>query len=125
MLALGRKSLSVTFRSIDCHTPDMLIELPASQTMEKTGDIFNPEYYIVEKDTGIVYRKEQFLEGSSIPTELIVRDKRFTKKEIINLCSDVGLRVLSAQFVSAGNWDKPLSPNNEKAKEILLICEKK
>lgn len=93
--------------------------------MEKTGDIFDPDYYIIDVDTGVVYRKEQFLEGSSMPEEFIVRDKRFTQDEIIQLCSDVGLKVLTSRFVSAGKWDTPLSANHDKAKEILLVCQKK
>lgn len=101
-----------------------LLELPASQTMEKTGDIFDPEYYIIDTDTGIIYRKEQFLEGSSIPEEFIVRDKRFTNEEITNLCLDVGLKVLKTQYVCAGKWDTPLAAHHDKAKEILLVCEK-
>lgn len=101
-----------------------LLELPASQIMEKTGDIFDPEYYIIDKETKVIYRKEQFLEGSSIPEEFIVRDKRFKKDEIIKLCSDAGLNVLRSQFVGAGNWETSFPPTNDKAKEILLICEK-
>ena len=117
------KNVAKKFFSLKTES-NMLLKLPASQTMEKTGDIFNPEYFIIERDTSIVYRKEQFLKGSSIPTELIVRDKRFTKEEITCMCSEVGLRVISAQYVCAGKWDRPLSSNDEKAKEILLICEK-
>ena len=101
-----------------------LLELPASQTMEKTGDIFDPEYYIIDTDTGIIYRKEQFLEGSSIPEEFIVRDKRFTNEEITNLCLDVGLKVLKTQYVCAGKWDTPPAAHHDRAKEILLVCEK-
>ncbi len=103
---------------------NQLLNLSPSQTMEKTGDIFDPEYYIIDRDTGVVYRKEQFLEGRSIPEEFIVRDKRFTKQEIQQLCSDVGLKVLKSAFVSAGKWDKPLSAKDDKAKEIVLVCEK-
>src|SRR5437660_5445797 len=49
--------------------PDKLLALSASQTMEKTGDIFDPQYYMIEKHSGIVFRKEQFASGNALPAE--------------------------------------------------------
>lgn len=111
------------FFSFKTH-PDALLRLPPSQIMETTGDIFNPAYYLVDKETRIVYRKEQFLSGSSLPDELIVRDRRFSDDEIKEMCKNVGLKVLWSRYVSAGNWKTPLSSTDEKAKEILILCEK-
>ncbi len=74
------------------NNPDILLDLPPSQTMEETGNIFNPNYYAVDTDTQIVYRKEQFLYGE-LPQELLVRDRRFRKTEIIEMCISVGLCV--------------------------------
>ena len=54
-----------------------LLDLPPSNTMESTGNIFNPDYYMVDVKTHVVYRKEQFSRGTNIPTECIVRDRRF------------------------------------------------
>ena len=104
--------------------PNALLDIIPSQTMEKTGDIFNPDYYLVDKQTCIVYRKEQFLLGSALPDELIVRDRRFRKNEIEAMCNSVGLNVLWSRYVNAGKWDISLSPTDEKAKEILVLCEK-
>jgi SAM-dependent methyltransferase len=51
---------------------DRLLKLPASRTMEKSGNVFNPEFYMVDEITGIVYRKEQFKEGTDLPVQLLV-----------------------------------------------------
>ena len=102
--------------------PDKLLELPASNIMEKTGDIFNPEYYMIDTDTKVVYRKEQFKEGYPLPVELIVRDRPYLKEDIERMCENVGLEVVWTKFVRAGNWDEDLDRHNERAKEILVLC---
>jgi len=104
--------------------PNKLLDLPASQIMETTGNIFDPDYYMIEDDTNIVYRKEQFLSGNDLPVELIVRDKRFTKAEIESMCESVGLKVLFSRFVNARNWEVELNPTDKAAKEILVKCIK-
>jgi len=103
--------------------PDKLLQLTASRTMEQTGDVFNPAYYMIDRDTGVVYRKEQFAAGTKLPAELIVRDRRFFKEEIEAMCAAVGLTVLWSRFVRAGAWEIPLSSDDDRAKEILLLCE--
>lgn len=105
--------------------PNKLLNIKPSQTMEKTGNIFDPDYYLMDTETGVVYRREQFREGRSLPVELIVRDKRFYDKEICNLCQSVGFIVDSIRFVNASNWDNELSPTDSKAKEILIKLIKK
>ncbi|GAF83401.1 unnamed protein product, partial [marine sediment metagenome] len=85
--------------------PNELLDFPASQTMERTGAIFNPDYYIIDKDTCVVYRKEQFLSGNSLPTELIVRDRRFRKEDIEQMCDNAGLEVL---WLTNVNYKFPL-----------------
>jgi len=102
-------------------TPDALLKLPASHTMERTGDIFDPEYFLVDTASGVVYRKEQFDRGRSLPEELIVRDRRYTKESIIQLCQDAGFRIVWARYVRAGTWH--IDRNAESAKEILVLCE--
>lgn len=104
--------------------PDKLLDLPASKTMETTGNIFNPDLYMIDRDTRIVYRKEQFSEGTELPTELIVRDRRYTEDEIVQMCQSAGLQVLWSRFVQAGHWETALAGNDRKAKEILLFCKK-
>lgn len=105
--------------------PDKLLQLPASSTMEKTGNIFNPDYYMIDSDTSVVYRKEQFTSGSSLPEELIVRDRRFRKEEIEGMCKIVGLDIVWTRYVSAGRWNIPLDKHDSSAKEILVLCRRR
>jgi len=104
--------------------PDKLLALKPSATMEQTGDIFDPEYYMLDSDTNIVYRKEQFSAGTSLPAELIVRDRRYRKDDIETMCRTAGLEVLWSRFVRAGRWDQPVDHDHDRAKEILLYCRK-
>jgi hypothetical protein len=104
--------------------PNKLLALKPSQTMERTGDIFNPDYYMLDSETNIVYRKEQFAEGTSLPAELIVRDRRYRKDDIETMCKVAGLEVLWSRFVRAGHWDEPLEDDSDSAKEILVYCRK-
>jgi 2-polyprenyl-3-methyl-5-hydroxy-6-metoxy-1,4-benzoquinol methylase len=105
--------------------PDELLGLAPSPTMETSGEIFNPDYYMIDSETNVVYRKEQFFGSQDeLPTELIVRDRRYYKEEIEDMCRQVGLEILWTRFVHAGNWEDPLNHDDENAKEILLLCRK-
>jgi 2-polyprenyl-3-methyl-5-hydroxy-6-metoxy-1,4-benzoquinol methylase/GNAT superfamily N-acetyltransferase len=101
-----------------------LLELTASNTMQKSGDIFNPDYYMIDEDTNIVYRREQFNIENQLPRELIVRDYRYTKIEIEQMCKDVGLEIMFSRYVQAGKWEIELEATDKKAKEILILCQK-
>jgi hypothetical protein len=92
--------------------------------MENTGNVFDPDYYMLDTDTQVVYRKEQFEQGSLLPTELIVRDRRYTPREICNLLSAVGLKIEWVRCVRAGDWETGLDPEHDHAKEILILCRK-
>ena len=105
--------------------PQELLELEASDTMEKTGNVFDPKYYLIDRDTNLVYRKEQFSEGTHLPEELLVRDRRYTKAEIEHLCDQAGLTVRWARFVRSGKWEEPLPGESDVAKEILVLCTKR
>jgi SAM-dependent methyltransferase len=104
--------------------PDRLLSLRPGTIMETTGNIFQPDFYLIDEDTQIVYRKEQFVHGQSLPRELLVRDKRFTKEQIEALCARAGLDVLWSRFVRAGRWRDALPRLDRNAKEILVICRK-
>lgn len=104
--------------------PDKLLSLAPSNTMEKSGNVFNPEYYLIDRDNKIVYRKEQFRNGEDLFEELLVRDRRYTIEEITHMCVLVGLQVKWTKFVRAGHWDESLDRESEKAKEILVMCQK-
>lgn len=102
--------------------PDALLSLPASTIMEQTGNIFDPKYYMIDSETDIVYRKEQFMHSDALPEELIVRDRRYTLVQIIDACTSVGLEVVWARRVNAGNWDIDQPEGSSRAKEILVFC---
>src|ERR1017187_104280 len=104
--------------------PNRLLELQPSQTMERSGDIFNPDYYMIDRMTRIGYRKEQFAEGSELPVQLLVRDRRYFKAEIEAMCQTAGLQVLWSRFVRSGHWDVPVKPCHDRAKEILVLCRR-
>jgi 2-polyprenyl-3-methyl-5-hydroxy-6-metoxy-1,4-benzoquinol methylase len=104
--------------------PDRLLGLPASRIMEKTGDVFNPKFYMIDRDTRVVYRKEQFATGEDLFEEMIIRDRRYTEEQIRQYCAGVGLEVIWMRFVRTGKWNEPLERNSDKAKEILLLCRK-
>ena len=53
--------------------------------MQTSGEVFDPKYYFFDPETSLVYRKEQF-EDEQLPTELIVRDRRYSRKQIEDLC---------------------------------------
>lgn len=101
-----------------------LLNLKASDIMEKTGNIFDPQYYLVDTKTHLVYRKEQFKMGQNLPVELIVRDRRFTKDEIVSMCQEVGFSVIETKYTNASGWKNEYDAKNKRAKEILLICKK-
>ncbi len=104
--------------------PNELLKLEASRTMETTGNIFNPDFYLVDEKTHIVYRKERFEEGRELPIELIVRDRRYTLEEIKNICIQNNLKLDFARFVNSSNWESGLEPTDIRAKEILFKCTK-
>jgi 2-polyprenyl-3-methyl-5-hydroxy-6-metoxy-1,4-benzoquinol methylase len=115
---LCKNSFSITAE------PDQLLSLQPGKIMEKTGDVFDPHFYLVDRETEIVYRKEQFIEGESLPTELLIRDRRFRPTQIQELCKQAGLEVLWFRYVHAGGWRDPLASNDDRAKEILVMCRK-
>lgn len=104
--------------------PKPLSDLRPSSIMETTGNVFDPDFYLIDTDTEIVYRKEQFKEGEQLPAEMVVRDRRYRKEEIERLCQEEGLFVNWSRFVQTGHWENDLSPTDPNAKEILVLCTK-
>ncbi len=103
---------------------DKLLNLPASNTMEETGNVFDANYYMIDTETHLVYRKEQFTKGFELPVELIVRDRRFTMEEIVAMCKKAGFSVAWTQYANAADWREKYKSTDLHAKEILLICQK-
>ena len=114
------ESIALHHESIS-KNPDALLKLPPSDTMQASGNVFKPEYYLINKDDGLVYRKEQFTSDNDMFAEYLVADRRYKKDEIITLVEAEGLKVEESRYVQAGHWDTALSSTDAKAKEILLI----
>lgn len=106
-------------------TPQALLRLQASNIMQSTGNVFNPEYYLLDTSTQLVFRKEQFEMDGELSSEYVIADYRFTRSQIINAFESNGFKVLSAEYVKLGAWDKPLGKTDDAGKEILLVAEKR
>lgn len=104
--------------------PKRLFKLKASNTMQSTGDIFNPEYFVMDTQTKLVFRKEMFTDDGYLDSEYIIRDKRYTLEEISKKLTKCGFKIVESRFVQAGHWEVPLKNTDLKAKEILLVVQK-
>ena len=105
-------------------TPDALQRLRPSSTMQTTGAIFNPDFYLLDDETGVVYRKEQFDGDGKPPAEFVVRDRRYTQGDITRMCEEAGLRLCWQRPVPLGSWRTELEPEDDRAKELLFLVEK-
>lgn len=73
---------------------DELARLKPSKIMQNSGNIFSPDYYLLETSTGVVYRKEQFENEDELSAEYVIRDKRYDCDEICNLLESEGFGIL-------------------------------
>ena len=103
---------------------NQLFSLVPQSTMEKTGDVFNNDGILIDADTNVCYRREQF-KGShgDLPREFIVRDRRFTMPQIKELLEKCGLQVVFSRYVKAGAWNVDFKA--DETKEMLLVCKKR
>jgi len=102
-----------------------LEKLPPSHTMERTGDIFDPGFLVYYD--GIHYRKEQFdLASWRLPSEVVVRDRRYDQDGLRELLKRCGANVVSIRPVQAGHWDRdpPLGNDDIRAKELLAVARR-
>lgn len=107
------------------NNPDIIRKLPPSHIMQSSGDIFNPKFLAIDTPTGLVYRKEQFSDDDGLSAEYVIRDKRYTRDEIVSLLEKQGFEVIEARYVRAGHFDEPLRNIDKHAKEICIVARKK
>lgn len=105
-------------------SPEALLSLKASNVMQKSGNVFDPDYFLLDAESHLVYRKEQFESDGMLSSEFVIADYRYTRDEICEVCEKHNLHVLNSNYVSLGNWNTPLQYNDNRAKEILLVLEK-
>ena len=103
---------------------DILLKLKGSNTMQQTGDVFDGKIMIYDSKDDVFYRKEQFFDPDYLPIEYVVRDKRFSKKEIEKLLGKAGFEIDESHYFNAKNISNPLSANNPKAKELFVVAHK-
>jgi 2-polyprenyl-3-methyl-5-hydroxy-6-metoxy-1,4-benzoquinol methylase/GNAT superfamily N-acetyltransferase len=116
---------SIAKKEFDVYkNPENLFKLQTSSLMQSTGNVFDPDYFIIDTNSQLVFRKEKFVADGSLATEYIVRDKRYFLEEIKGKVTNAGFSIIDARFVSAGAWDRLLTSDNPKAKEILLVARK-
>ena len=101
---------------------EKLIMLQGSQTMENTGDVFDGKKMLLDDSTGIVYRKEQFLDGDHLPLEYIVRDRRYSEQGIKRMVEKAGFSIHLQKGVRAGKFD--INTKSDNNKEILIVAQK-
>ena len=94
--------------------------------MQDSGKIFNPDFFVLDTKNKVVYRKECFNEGSDLPEEMIVRDRRYTQTELRKICEGRSLEILAIGHVKAGNFElvNSIDTNEEPTYEILVIARK-
>ena len=93
--------------------------------MQSTGNVFNPEYFLLDTASHLVYRKEQFDMDGELSSEYVIADYRFTRKQIKEAFEQNGFSVICANYVGLGAWENPLNSYDDKAKEILIVAEKR
>lgn len=103
------------------NAPKALLSLPPSNTMAVSGNIFKPEYYLINTDDGLVYRKEQFDCDGMLSAEYVIVDKRYRMSEFEALAAEIGLKIVHKRYVQAGRWDVALEATDLRAKEILFL----
>ena len=114
-----------TIKANISRNPDALLSLPPSPTMQDSGQIWDPKFFLLDPVSNIIYRKEQFeVSGLLLPCELVVRDRRYLIDEFVNMCTVAGLSEIWTKRVQVGRWDTALPGNDNKAKELLFLGEK-
>jgi SAM-dependent methyltransferase len=104
--------------------PKVLLNLKPSNIMQSSGNIFNPDYFIIDTNSMLVYRKEQFENDTLLSSEYVIRDKRYTKDEICDKLKGIGFDILDSYYVQAGKWCVHLKNTALNAKEILIFANK-
>jgi GNAT superfamily N-acetyltransferase/SAM-dependent methyltransferase len=129
--------MNLDFKGMDCagdagSRPDELYanlrKLSPSTNMSGTGEVFDGKFALVDRKSGLVYRKEQFDgDDNRLRRELVVVDMRFTRQSIVELCRLAGFEVKMSRYVRAG-FVKPRAFQRLFAsrwgKEILLLLAK-
>ncbi|MDD5772980.1 MAG: methyltransferase domain-containing protein [bacterium] len=94
-----------------------------SNTMQNTGNVFQNKSYVVDPSNGVVTRREVFDLYSGEEFEMYVQDRRYSQKDIVDMCKRHGIHELWSRCVRAGRWEEDLPEDSEQAKEVLFLGE--
>lgn len=100
-----------------------LVKLPASTNIQKTGEVFKGPLLLLNPDTGVAYRKEQFIVESDLPREYVIVDKRYAADDLCRLFR--GFDVMDIRYVRAGRWNECLPSDAPHAKEVFGVFRKR
>lgn len=127
----GRFALSVLSRTVAeaiatlkgdvVANPNLIHAIPPATTMQDTGGIWDPAYFLADTTSGVIYRREQFDIGTALPVEMLVCDRRYMPDELCAVCRRTGLKAEIVRPVRLGRWDEPLQVNDRRATELLCV----
>ena len=101
-----------------------IFKLRGSDTMQKSGDIFDGKLTILNTSNGVCYHKEQFFSERYLPKEYLIRDRRYSFNGISNLVRKAGFEVDLIHAFRAGHMNESLKENDKGGKEILIVARK-
>lgn len=125
VMNMKHSMLRAQFRGDVEQHPDLLFKLEASSNMQARGDMFDKRFLLLDESKHLVFHKEQFEQDGLLSAEYVIADYRFTQTELKAILEEQGFNVLDSRFVQAGHFDIPLPEEDDKAKEILIVIEKR
>lgn len=115
-----KKHRNVVSSERDAYT--RIMNLSGSDTMQRTGEIFDGNHVVVNQATGVCYRKEQFFLPDYLPTEILIRDRRYTTESISPLLRKAGFSIVKHFGFRAGKFSAELKEEN--SKELFILAHK-
>lgn len=82
-----------------------LTDMKPLSAMQRCGEVFNFEDMRYDPQSGVLYRREQFVEGDRVVRDLLIEERRFMPIEIVQLLTEAGFDGISVTGVRAGQWN--------------------
>ena len=101
-----------------------IMKLKGSDTMQQTGNIFDGKLIVLNEANGVAYRKEQFFSENYLPTEYLIRDRRYNFEGIALLLKKAGFAIDKKIGFSSGKLDETKPIDENKAKELFVVAHK-
>lgn len=101
-----------------------IMRLKGSDTMQDTGNVFDGNLIVINRTNGVCYRKEQFFAENCLPTEYLIRDRRYTFNGICSLLHKAGFSISKKFGFNSGRMNEKQPPTEENAKELFVVAQK-